>query len=86
VIMLTQPTYIFLWNNPLLIIHKETNSKVLDDIKVSLQSDNPPLKLPFELLEVCFHFQKLLRYGSHVSASSSNYSPIMWIISLARGG
>jgi hypothetical protein len=35
-----------------------TRSTVLDDFKVSLLPDNFLLKLPFKLLEACFHSWK----------------------------
>jgi hypothetical protein len=85
VIILTQPSHIFLGNNHWLILQKETNSKVFDKINVSLQSDNPPLKLPFEHFEVCFDFEELLRCESHILSSSFYYSLILWIICLAGG-
>jgi hypothetical protein len=40
---------------------KETKSTVSDDFKVSLLSDNPLLKLPFKLLETCFHHREASR-------------------------
>jgi hypothetical protein len=41
-----------------LVNGKETKSTVLDDFKVSLQSDNPHLKLPFKVLKTGFRRQE----------------------------
>ena len=37
---------------------KDTKSTVPDDFKVLWLSDNPPLNLPFKLLEACFRRQE----------------------------
>jgi len=58
VIVLVQPSHIVIGNNAFLLIGKEIKSAVLDDFKVTLLSDNPPLKLSVELLEACFHHQE----------------------------
>jgi hypothetical protein len=52
-----EPSHCPISNNALLVIRKETKSTVSDDFKVSLRSDNPLLKFPFEQLGACFRHQ-----------------------------
>ena len=53
VITSTQLSHILISNNTSVVISKQTRSTVSDDVKVSLRSDNRPLKLHFEILEAC---------------------------------
>jgi len=71
VIMVTLPSDILISNNALVVIGKETRSTVLDDFMVSLMPENPPLKLPWQLLEACFGHQEsawiwAVRLGSNI--------------------
>jgi len=58
VIVLAEQIHILNSINTWVVIGKEIQSTVSDAFKVLLLPDSPPLKLPFELLEACFHSQE----------------------------
>jgi len=55
VIVLILSSHILISNNALIVISKETKSTVSGDFIRMPLSGNPPLKLPFEVFEACFH-------------------------------
>lgn len=86
VIVLASSSDSLLGTNSLLVFSKQTTNTVLDEFNVSLVLDNHVKSLRSEFWKPVMVVGNRLGFGYHVSPSSYDSSPMLWIIISAAGG